>query len=108
LGSGKRLLIEIAPSLIDLDKTGLALLLTDLQVALGYRDRKEAQASAATFQTIQRHARRTYDEVVGLLPRLTISDERADAIDFGVIQFYRPVSYCVMHARRQLSLLSIL
>jgi len=73
--SGKHLLSEVAPNLLDSDPTGMWLLMADLQYALTYLDEKEGQRYAATFPAIQRHARRTYDEIVGLLPRLTISDE---------------------------------
>lgn len=73
--SGKHLLSEVAPNLLDSDPTGMWLLMADLHYALTYLDEKEAPRYAATFPTIQRHARRTYDELVGLLPRLTTSDE---------------------------------
>jgi uncharacterized membrane protein YccC len=70
---GKHLLVEVAPGLVDSDTTGMWLLMADLHYALSYLGEEDRQRHAATFPTIQRHARRTYDELVGLLPRLTIS-----------------------------------
>ena len=75
LSLGKHLLVEIAPGLVDSDTTGMRLLMADLQYALNYLDKKHAQRHAAAFPTIQRHARHTYDELGGLLPRLTISGD---------------------------------
>jgi hypothetical protein len=75
LSLGKHLLVEVAPGLLDSDTTGMWLLMADLQYALRYLDKKNAPRRAATFPTVQRHARHTYDELVGLLPRLTISDD---------------------------------
>ena len=76
LPSSRHLLVDLAPNLINSDRTGVQLLLTDLQVALTFLDGKDTNRDVATVLTIQRHARRTYDEVVGLLPHLTISDAR--------------------------------
>jgi hypothetical protein len=78
---GKHLLVEIAPNLVDSDHTGMTLLLTDLQVALEYLDKKEAQLNAVSFQIVQGHARHTYDEILSLLPRLMLSDDNRRHLD---------------------------
>jgi hypothetical protein len=67
--------MELAPNLINSDPTGMKLLLTDLQVALAHLDKKDTLRDPVSILTVQRHARRTYDEAVALLPQLTISDD---------------------------------
>jgi|SRR6185312_7543301 len=77
----KPLPVEFDPPLLDADYTGIALLMTDLQVALTYLDCKEGRRDTASFQAILRHARRTYDELLGVLPHLSISDDNRRHLD---------------------------
>ena len=48
------------------DSTGMNLLMTDLQLSVGYLEKKRLRNSARS-RTIQRHARHTYNEAVRLL-----------------------------------------
>lgn len=65
-----------APILIDSVPAELWLLLADLHGALMYLEKRENPSYAATFPMIHRHAWCTYDEIIGVLPGLTISDEK--------------------------------
>jgi hypothetical protein len=73
--ASRHLLVELVPNLIDSDPTGMKLLLTDLQVALAHLDKEGTLGDSASHHTIRRHARRTYEEAVALLPRLIIRDD---------------------------------
>ncbi len=66
---------DFGTHLIEPDSGGLTLLLMDLQAAVAYLCKKDAPEDAITFATVQRHARRTYDEAVRVLDGLTVADD---------------------------------
>jgi hypothetical protein len=72
--SDKHLLEKLTPNPGDPDTSGISFLLTNLQVTLSFLDKMDTLRSTASVLAVQRHARRTYDEVIGLLQLLTISD----------------------------------
>jgi len=51
---------------VNRDSTGMNLLMADLQLSLGYLEKKRLRNSARS-RTIRRHARHTYNEAVRLL-----------------------------------------
>lgn len=63
------------PDLIDPDYTGMVLLLTNLHAAVAYLERMVTQPQAAAGQTFRCYARHTYDEMIGMMPRLVFSDD---------------------------------
>lgn len=53
----------------------MVLLLTDLHAAVVYLERMVTQPQATGVQTFRGYARHIYDEMIGTMPRLVISDD---------------------------------
>jgi hypothetical protein len=59
---------------VNADSAGMSLLMADLQLSLGYLEKKRLRNSARS-RSIRRHARHTYDEAVRLLAVRSFSDQ---------------------------------